>query len=121
MTTPIPAATPAPAGSRSPTDTDRLVGENLRRIRIDRNETLSETGAAVGISHQQLQKYETGSNRLSAGMLKKVADHFSVSVADLFDAPDAPVKAAPVPPSILAHARAAHASLGKILEGARHG
>lgn len=102
--------------SRSPTEIDRLVGDNLRRIRIDRNETLSETGLALGISHQQLQKYETGTNRLSAGMLKKAADHFSVSVADLFDDPDAPVRAAPVPPSILAHARAAHASLGKILE-----
>lgn len=116
MTTPLPAAIPAPAGSRAPTDTDRLVGDNLRRIRTDRGETLSETGLALGISHQQLQKYEVGTNRLSAGMLKKIADHFAVSVADLFDDPETPVKAAPVPPSILAHARAAHASLGKILE-----
>lgn len=106
---------------RAPTDTDRLVGENIRRIRIARGETLTETGIALGISHQQLQKYEVGTNRLSADMIKKVADHFAVAIADLFEGTESTVRPVPVPPAILAHARAAHASLGKILEGARHG
>ena len=57
------------AGSRSPTRIDQMVGEKIRELRTTQNFTLSELGLELGISHQQLQKYETGTNRLSAGML----------------------------------------------------
>lgn len=69
---------------RSPTDVDRLVGENVRRLRIQRNLTLSQLAAELGISHQQLQKYETGSNRLSAGTVCAVAGALGVSIETLF-------------------------------------
>jgi transcriptional regulator with XRE-family HTH domain len=46
--------------------------------------TLQEMSAALGISHQQLQKYETGTNRLSAGMMPGVAEILGVDIADLF-------------------------------------
>ena len=59
--------------TRSPKDVDRLVGGNVRRLRIQRNLTLSQMAGELGISHQQLQKYETGANRLSAGTLCAVA------------------------------------------------
>lgn len=107
-------SSPSP-GSRSPTDTDILVGENVRRIRIEMNQTLSEMANALGISHQQLQKYETGSNRLSAGMLKKIADHFGIGVGILFEDANSPAAKPVVPPSALFHIRAAQASLAKIL------
>tara|TARA_R110002124_G_scaffold43864_21_gene134660 strand:- start:1830 stop:2099 length:270 start_codon:yes stop_codon:yes gene_type:complete len=42
-------------------------------------------GSELGISHQQLQKYETGTNRLSAGMLSVVAEALRVPIADLFE------------------------------------
>ncbi|WP_273054278.1 helix-turn-helix transcriptional regulator [Hyphomonas sp.] len=71
--------------SRAPNAIDLQVGENLRRFRLDRNLTLAELGETLGISHQQLQKYETGSNRISAGMLKQAADALRVSVLDFFD------------------------------------
>lgn len=71
-------------GSRSPTDIDRAVGDNVRRARIARNQTLSELAAEIGISHQQLQKYETGSNRLSAGMVARVASILGVPLESLF-------------------------------------
>lgn len=71
--------------SRAPTDIDRQVGAHLRRIRLARNMTLADLGADLGISHQQLQKYETGTNRLSAGMLKLVADVLGVCILDFFD------------------------------------
>jgi len=69
---------------RSPTDVDRLVGENVRRLRIQRNLTLAQLAAELGISHQQLQKYETGVNRLSAGTLCSVAGALGVSIEILF-------------------------------------
>jgi transcriptional regulator with XRE-family HTH domain len=71
-------------GSRAPTDVDRLVGENVRRLRLKRNGTLSGLSADLGISHQQLQKYETGSNRLSAGMISRLAEVFGVPITTLF-------------------------------------
>lgn len=73
-----------PTGSRAPTEVDRVVGENVRRLRLMRSKTLSELAEELGISHQQLQKYETAANRLSAGMLEKVAGTLGVSIADLF-------------------------------------
>lgn len=47
--------------------------------------TLAELGTELGISHQQLQKYETGTNRLSAGMLSSVASVLRIPVASLFE------------------------------------
>lgn len=72
------------AGSRSPTRIDQLVGEKIRELRTAQNLTLSELGQELGISHQQLQKYETGTNRLSAGMLASVARVLRVPIAELF-------------------------------------
>lgn len=73
--------------SRSPTAVDKAVGERIRQLRTEAGKTLSELGAELGISHQQLQKYETGANRLSAGMLAKVAAVLDVSIQDLFNEP----------------------------------
>ncbi|MCA8900353.1 MAG: helix-turn-helix transcriptional regulator [Hyphomonas sp.] len=47
--------------------------------------TLAELGSELGISHQQLQKYETGTNRLSAGMLSNVSDVLRVPIEELFE------------------------------------
>jgi len=77
-------------GSRAPTDIDRLVGKNVRRLRIQRQATLAGLAAELGISHQQLQKYETGSNRLSAGMVSRLADVFGVPISSLFQDDEAP-------------------------------
>ena len=71
--------------SRAPTAVDIAVGETIRRMRLERNMTLAELGHELGISHQQLQKYETGTNRLSAGMLSNVAEVLRVEITDLFE------------------------------------
>ena len=71
--------------SRSPTEIDKLVGRNVRRVRLERGLTLSDLGEQLGISHQQLQKYETGTNRLSAGMLCALAEVLEVRIESLFN------------------------------------
>ena len=71
--------------SRSPTEIDKLVGTNVRRVRLERGLTLSDLGEQLGISHQQLQKYETGTNRLSAGMLCALAEVLEVRIESLFN------------------------------------
>ncbi|OZB19389.1 MAG: hypothetical protein B7X53_00025 [Hyphomonas sp. 34-62-18] len=69
---------------RSPTDIDRLVGANVRALRIQLGVPLAELAVTLRISHQQLQKYETGANRLSAGMLAAIAKTLSVPIDDLY-------------------------------------
>tara|TARA_R110000787_G_scaffold110809_12_gene219614 strand:- start:429 stop:713 length:285 start_codon:yes stop_codon:yes gene_type:complete len=44
-----------------------------------------ELSEQLGISHQQLQKYETGSNRLSAGILMAMSERLGVPISELFD------------------------------------
>lgn len=70
--------------SRAPTEIDQLVGARLRKLRLDCDITLLELGREIGVSHQQLQKYETGVNRLSAGMLSRISMFFQVPIEDFF-------------------------------------
>lgn len=68
---------------------DLVVGANLRRLRADAGVTLSELAEALSISHQQVQKYETGANRISAGTLYELARFFAVPYDQLFEGADA--------------------------------
>jgi len=67
---------------------DLVVGTNVRRLRTESGITLAEMAEALGISHQQLQKYETGANRASAGMLHELARYFVLPVDALFAGTD---------------------------------
>ena len=53
----------------SASEVDRIVGERIRRRRILTGLTQDQLGEALGVSYQQIQKYETGANRVSAGRL----------------------------------------------------
>ncbi|HPF22792.1 MAG TPA: helix-turn-helix transcriptional regulator [Hyphomonas sp.] len=73
---------------RKPLGADLVVGANIRKLRGKRGLTLQEFASQLGMSHQQLQKYETGSNRVSAGVLYVIARAFSVPVDALFKGVD---------------------------------
>lgn len=75
-------------GDRQPVEADFVVGANLRRLRNQHGLTLQELASQLGMSHQQLQKYETGSNRVSAGVLYHIARVFCVPVDALFEGAD---------------------------------
>ncbi len=64
------------------------MGANVRRLRVESGITLAEMAEALGISHQQLQKYETGANRVSAGMLYELSRYFVMPIDALFDGSD---------------------------------
>ncbi len=69
--------------SRGPDPIDVEVGLNLRRARRERGLSQGEVGEALGITFQQVQKYERGANRVSASMLVKAARFLGVSAAEL--------------------------------------
>lgn len=72
---------------------DRQVGERIRRRRILLGLTQDQVADALGISYQQIQKYETGANRISAGRLAQIAEVLEVlpgwffGLAEVADAP----------------------------------
>ena len=61
------------------------VGQRLRTLRKASGLTQAELGAAVGVTLQQIQKYEAGKNRISATMLYGVARRLATPVGAFFE------------------------------------
>lgn len=64
---------------------DVHVGKRIRQRRWLIGMTQQKLAEAVGIKFQQIQKYETGANRVSASRLWDIADALEVDVAFFFD------------------------------------
>lgn len=69
---------------RKPTATDTQVGKAIRAHRLIAHMSQSELGEQLGVSFQQVQKYEKGTNRVGAGRLHQIAEILSISISDLF-------------------------------------
>lgn len=67
---------------------DIHVGKRVRHRRWMLGMTQQQLAARVGIKFQQIQKYETGANRISASRLWDISDALDVSVAYFFDGID---------------------------------
>lgn len=50
-----------------------------------RNLTQEELGSRIGVSYQQIQKYETASNRISVSRLFRIASVFAVEPGWFFE------------------------------------
>ena len=70
---------------KSPDATDTSVGEKIRSQRLLRNLSQTELGKKVGITFQQIQKYEKGVNRVGAGRLQRIAEVLDVPVSFFFE------------------------------------
>src|SRR5580704_19051900 len=79
----------AASGARmdGPQRNDEAVAHNLRRFRIARGLSQTELGNAVGVTFQQIQKYEKGTNAVAPGRLRQICDLLAVTPADMFDSP----------------------------------
>jgi transcriptional regulator with XRE-family HTH domain len=64
---------------------DHLVGQRIRLRRNLLGLTQEELADSLGISYQQVQKYETASNRVSAGRLFEIAAKLNTPVAYFFE------------------------------------
>jgi len=65
-------------------DADIVVGRRLRSMRNLLGRSQMDVANAIGITFQQLQKYEKGSNRISAGRIHQLAVEYSCPVAWFF-------------------------------------
>lgn len=73
------------ASAKKNTYLDAHIGKKLRERRSELNLTQEQVGDAVGITFQQVQKYEKGINRISSGMLYKIASYLKINIAYFFD------------------------------------
>src|SRR5262245_52483579 len=73
---------------RSPDAIDRLVGHNIHIQRMAKGISQSDLAGRLGVTFQQVQKYERGANRIGAGRLVRIAGVLDVSLLTLFEGID---------------------------------
>jgi transcriptional regulator with XRE-family HTH domain len=72
---------------------DAEVSRRIRARRLECGLTQSELANKIGVTFQQVQKYETGRNRIGAGRLQRLAEALVVPIPFFFDAtPHAPTR-----------------------------
>jgi transcriptional regulator with XRE-family HTH domain len=64
---------------------DQHVGERIRARRAELGLTQEQLAQALQVSYQQVQKYETGANRISAGKIFEIARKLGVDVSYFFE------------------------------------
>jgi len=79
---------------RGTTSLDKEIGRRLRQARLAENLTQDGLAKKLGISFQQVQKYENGSNRVSASRLFSIAKVLKLPVTYFFDEIEGPGSAA---------------------------
>jgi transcriptional regulator with XRE-family HTH domain len=83
------------ANKKQPNPIDIHVGSRVRLRRMMLGMSQEKLGEALGITFQQIQKYEKGTNRIGASRLQHIATVLTVPVAFFFeDAPGTPAEAA---------------------------
>src|SRR6476659_3713997 len=93
---------------RSPDPVDRHVGARIRMRRLMLKISQTQLGDALGLSFQQLQKYEKGTNRVGASRLQHIASILQVPVSFFFEeipinrSEPAQISDAPSPESVTA-------------------
>lgn len=66
-------------------EVDVFVGQRLRELRMLAGLSQSDVASALGLTFQQLQKYERGFNRVSSSRLFKLGQFFRVPVSVFFE------------------------------------
>ncbi len=73
-----------------PEEEDRAVAARIVALRTSRGLSQSALARTLGVTFQQVQKYENGTDRITADRLAKLATLFEVPVSAFFDEPDKP-------------------------------
>src|SRR6266536_2198387 len=70
---------------KAPNPPDQHVGRRVRMRRIMLSMSQEKLGAALGLTFQQVQKYEKGANRIAASRLQQMSHILQVPVAFFFE------------------------------------
>jgi len=77
-----------PVSERHPIDL--YVGQRLRSLRRHAGMGQAELAEVLGVTFQQIQKYETGANRISASKLYEAANALGTHIGAFFEGYDDP-------------------------------
>ena len=70
---------------RIPGAVDEYIGARMRESRVAINMSQAVLGEKLGVTFQQIQKYESGRNRVSATRLFVICEALDVSLASMFE------------------------------------
>jgi transcriptional regulator with XRE-family HTH domain len=70
-------------GIKATTEVDAFIGEKIRGYRNLRKLSQDELGKMLGVTFQQVQKYEKGVNRITSSRLDQIAQIFGCELTDL--------------------------------------
>ena len=82
---------------RGPTAVDTHVGQKIRARRVFLRMSQTDVADAIGITFQQVQKYERGANRVGASRLQQISEALGVSPFYFFEGAPTVGKKMPVP------------------------
>ena len=80
---PKPKPTPGVASAA-----DVQIGGRIRERRKVMGVSQTDLGRALGVTFQQIQKYERGANRVAAATLLRIAERLDCTTSQLLDAPE---------------------------------
>jgi transcriptional regulator with XRE-family HTH domain len=99
--------------AKTPNWIDAAVGRNICIRRMAKGLSQSQLGKRIGVTFQQVQKYEKGANRIGSGRLFRIAQILEVPVTALFEGVDgAPAAAASSDVRLIADRRALRLAQG---------
>jgi transcriptional regulator with XRE-family HTH domain len=70
---------------KKPNQIDVLVGRNVRLYRLHAKMSQTELGERIGVTFQQVQKYERGTNRVGASRLTQIATALNMPITAFFE------------------------------------
>src|ERR1700760_4023364 len=71
--------------TKAPNPIDKYVGSRVRMRRIMLGRSRENLGEALGLTFQQIQKYEKGTNRVGASRIQQISEILQVPVSFLFE------------------------------------
>jgi transcriptional regulator with XRE-family HTH domain len=81
--------------TRDPSEIDRIVSERILARRNELAMSQPQLAERVGVTFQQVQKYENGKNRVSAGRLYEIAKALGVTIQYFYESAPPPCEFAP--------------------------
>lgn len=64
---------------------DFEIGRRIRALRLERGITQTELAKIIGVTFQQIQKYEKGANRVSAGRLQRFSQALKAPITFFYE------------------------------------
>lgn len=81
---------------------DAIVGKHIKEYRMKKNESQKSLAAKLKMTFQQIQKYESGKNRVSASIIYEIAKVLNTPVAYFFHTSDSILESLGIEEDVLA-------------------